>query len=359
MRPLSASAALDAVPAPEYSGSMPGTSDTLGQRPDKCTAARVGLRSRASALARTLAIGYILYFWSERAFWSFWRDTDQVRDSLITWLVYSLIGAVFTTLVRWYRASAWPAVFLAGAVYGWLAEGVIVGTTYGDPSSPFPLSISFTGLSWHAAISVCLGWWWLGRALAAGNLRTVALRSGLLGAGWGFWAIWWQTGAEGRFPTTIAAFCTHALVSSAILLAAYWLAGRLAGPTCRPPMVTRVALGGLVLAFFFLARVPATPIAVLVLPPLLALCWLGLRRSRTDDAPPDAIQQVMGRYGARQCAGLLALPIAACFTYACLAWTRLPSNVILYLVTMPLGFWLFGRSLYLLLRRDQPEAPAG
>ena len=42
--------------------------------------------------AVVLANGYILFFLSERVFWSFWRPGDNPAEFLITWLAYSLMG---------------------------------------------------------------------------------------------------------------------------------------------------------------------------------------------------------------------------------------------------------------------------
>jgi hypothetical protein len=92
-----------------------------------------------------LASGYILFFLSERVFWSFWRPGDHSADFLITWLVYSLIGWIFLDLVRRFRVASSPPLFLCGAVYGWVGEGIAVDTLYGDASNPLPLSVSWTG----------------------------------------------------------------------------------------------------------------------------------------------------------------------------------------------------------------------
>ena len=117
------------------------------------------MRRWTQRLAVVLATGYILFFYSERLFWSFPRPGDTFADLLLTWVVYSLLAWVFLLLVRQCRIAAFPALFLAGAVFGWLAEGVVVDTMYGNKDNPFPASISFTGLAWHALISVGVGWY--------------------------------------------------------------------------------------------------------------------------------------------------------------------------------------------------------
>ena len=83
------------------------------------------------------------------------------------------------------------AIFLAGAFYGRLDEGIVVQTMYGTNDGPFPASISFTGLAWHALIDVWIGWYLIRRVLAQNKyLKTIALACGV-GLFYGFRAIFW------------------------------------------------------------------------------------------------------------------------------------------------------------------------
>ena len=127
------------------------------------------MRRWTQKIVVVLATGYILFFYSERMFWSFLRPGDKTADLLLTWIVYSMLAWVFLLLVRQCRIAAFPALFLAGAVFGWLAEGVVVDTLYGNADNPFPASISFTGLAWHALISVGVGWYWQARGADGGQ----------------------------------------------------------------------------------------------------------------------------------------------------------------------------------------------
>lgn len=45
--------------------------------------------------------------------------------------------------------AGWQALFLGGALLGWLTEGVIVSTAYDN----FPINLAWTGLNWHALIT--------------------------------------------------------------------------------------------------------------------------------------------------------------------------------------------------------------
>lgn len=71
-------------------------------------------------------------------------------------------------------------MFLVGAFFGWLVEGVFAMTLFGAEGILFPFTISWTGLAWHAIISVVLGWYVLQQALTHSFKRT-AWVSGMLG----------------------------------------------------------------------------------------------------------------------------------------------------------------------------------
>ena len=57
-----------------------------------------------------------------------------------------------------------------------MTEGIVVQTAYED----LPLSLSFTGLAWHALISVWVGWYAVRRALFSG-LKATLLLSAIIG----------------------------------------------------------------------------------------------------------------------------------------------------------------------------------
>jgi hypothetical protein len=309
------------------------------------------MRRWTQKLVVVLATGYILFFYSERVFWSFFRPGDKLGDLLLGWLMYSLLAWVFLLLVRQCRIVAFPALFLAGAVFGWLAEGVVVDTLYGNPTNPFPASISFTGLAWHALISVGIGWYWQAKVLTAGNPTKIALFSVAVGLGWGLWAGWWP--AElGKANTSLAGFAGHT-VACFIPFFAAWLALGMAGSEWfRPAKLEMPVLLGLAALFFVGVRIPATPRSALILPPLLLMCAYGLRRNQSQEQRPDLLEAVVGHIRLRSCLPLLLMPLTAIIVYVPVAawgWT-LPTNLVLYIITMPLGFFCLVRSLWALHR---------
>lgn len=315
--------------------------------------------------AVVLATGYILFFFSERVFWSFWRPGDNPTEFVITWFAYSLIGWILLDLVKRFRVARFPAVFLCGAVYGWVAEGIVVDTMYGDPSNPFPLSVSWTGLAWHALLTVGVGWYLLGKVLTRQTPARTAWLSLAIGLVWGLWAVWWPTELGKDADTSARGFASHTLITSVPFILS-WLVLSMARPDWfRLGNVAPVLLWALAVVLFVAARVPTRLIVSLVLPALLLVCWIALRRNARQERAADALDGMLGSIRARNLPALLLIPAAAIAVYAVFrAFDAAPStNIVLYAITMPLGLWFFARSLWVILRRSdasedgKPERP--
>jgi hypothetical protein len=292
-------------------------------------------------LLRVLAVGYMLMYFSEHVFWAQTRPDDSLANWISTWVAYSLAAFVFLTLLSVFRVTSKWALFLAAAVFGWLVEGVIVQTTY----EQLPLSISFTGLAWHALISVMLGWYAIPNILLQNNPFATLRVAGLTGLGYGLWAIYWWV-EEGQ-ASSIAEFATFSFASTSVLIFAYWL-NNLASK--HPFAPSRLAIGLNFLAFllfFVFVTVPAAPVALFLLPVLLGLAIWGLWKTRQAPGQP-LLESLTGTISWWNYLLLLLLPLSALAVYS-LAWAldlRLYTNWVLYIITTPLGFGLFGYSVY-------------
>ena len=106
--------------------------------------------------ARSLG-GLVFVYFSEMLFWARPLESTTFPGVLGTILVYAFAAWLFLAVVSAFRVRSLAALFLAGAVFGWLIEGVFVQTLYGE----LPISVSLTGLSWHALITVLFGWYLL------------------------------------------------------------------------------------------------------------------------------------------------------------------------------------------------------
>jgi len=170
-------------------------------------------------LLLVLSTGYIFVYFSEHLFWARLRPGDSLTGWLGAWLAYSLLAYLFLALVAYFRVKNRWALFLAGAAFGWLAEGVIVQTAY----ESLPLSISFTGLAWHALITVWLGWSVLRQTIRAASVWAELGLASVWGLCFGLWAISWWLEPDGGV-STLPEFAAFAFLPTLLVLLACWLA---------------------------------------------------------------------------------------------------------------------------------------
>lgn len=286
-------------------------------------------------LVASLATGYIFVFFSEHMFWAHVRAGDTLIGYVLAWLMYSLLAFVFLSLVEHFRVRSLWALFIAGAVFGWLAEGLIVQTTY----ESLPMSISFTGLSWHALFSVWVGWYAVRQALHTGLIATLRLAAAI-GIVYGLWAIWWWTEA-GETATAPLEFATYSGITTIVVLLAYGVADRTTSNFKAGRWAKRI-VAGLLLVYFALITVPTSPIALLILPLLLGFAYVVLRRNQRAETRDSLLITTTGNPPLIRYLALLALPLVASIIYT-LAYSQgwqWQTNWVMYLITMPLGFLL-------------------
>ena len=289
-----------------------------------------------------LSTGYILVYFSEHMFWARVRPEDSPGNWISIWIAYSLLAFVFLHLVTHFKVANRWALFLAGAAFGWMGEGILVQTTY----EMLPFSISFTGLAWHALITVWIGWYALRQRLSApASFRTLKLAA-VIGAGYGLWAVTWWFEPDGGIAT-LGEFSTFALTTSALVIFAYWLANWSASEPFAPNRwVTRIIYSLFIFYFIFIV-VPATPVAIIILPILLGLVYFGLQKNKQVEHNDSLLVTLTTRADPLNYLSLLAIPLTAIAFYAIALTLDLQwhTNWILYLVTMPLGFIIFVASL--------------
>lgn len=307
---------------------------------------------RAVYVALT-ALTLIIY--SEHLFWARPGPWATVQGFLPTFLAYFAATYLFLVTIACFRVRSGAALFLAAAIYGWLLEGVIVQTMYDD----FPLNLSFTGLAWHALLSVMLGWVILPACLSRGPLRRSIVLAAAIGACYGLWSLWWWTIEPP--PAAPRDFTAYTLVLTLALMLSYGLAPRLGLRAFQPSRLEIGMLVALAVTWSIAVTVPAQPLSLIVLPPLAALLLAALTRNRRREARPDQIQAVLAEPppGAAQLLTLLALPAASSVVYilATALAIRPPTGVLLYAITVPAGFALLAWALLTTLRRPS-RAPA-
>ncbi|MGC9399919.1 MAG: hypothetical protein ACP5HM_12385 [Anaerolineae bacterium] len=292
------------------------------------------------ALAGTA--GYILYCFSENFFWT--RPTEEhVGGYVAGWLLYAFLTFALFTVIHHFRARSVWALFLAGSVYGWLVEGVIMQTMYDS----LPWQLSFTGLAWHALISVLVGWWYTRRTLFENRPgKTILLAFGL-GLFYGVWSL--NAYVQEGMITSLPVYARFATVSTLLLVASYVLHDRIALSAFQPGRVevgVQVAFLG---AYFIFVAVPAQPLALLILPPPLALTGVALHRNRRRETRADILVALQGRVKWWNYLLLLVVPVVAIAFYALALKVNVAQHddllalipIAMYVLTAGLGFGMY------------------
>lgn len=143
-------------------------------------------------MALALVLGGLSVWASENLFWMMPPPGITPLDFTFTVIAYAIACAVALSAVIWTGIGGLPAAFLGGAIMGYMAEGVIVGTIY----QPNPFFLVWTPLAWHALITsgLILGIGRSGRRLGPFRMALIWVALGLAGA---YWAQYWPSEREG------------------------------------------------------------------------------------------------------------------------------------------------------------------
>jgi hypothetical protein len=309
-----------------------------------------------------LMSGYIIVYYGELVFWATpEREGMTIGGIIATWLVYSLFAYVFLCVVSVFKVRNPWAVFLAGAFYGWFEEGIVVQTMYGTQDGPFPMSIAFTGLAWHALIGIFTGWYLVRKVLSENRLlKTIGLASAI-GLFYGLWAITWlnepppsmksllDAGEKNILP---AHFAIYAFSTTAFLVLIHWFYNRAMPFVFKPSQIELWILGTATCLYFIFVTIPAAPKAIWVLPPLMAITFWALNRNRRNESRADVIScfdQIVKPVN-YLVLGLIPLFATLIYFLALAAGTALRTNQFVYYCFSVVGVFLWIASCAVLFR---------
>ncbi len=298
------------------------------------------LKGVLKRLLAMLSLGYVLYFYSEVMFWARWKPGDTLFGLTATWLVYSLLAFFVLLLSERYRADGLDSVFLIGAVFGWLVEGVVVQTAY----EAFPFQLVWTPLAWHALITVLLGVYFAGKALSEWGLLKSGAFFALMGAFWGLWASYWKLEDGYAFPP--GDFALYAFAGTSLLTVAYLSLAFLSRDDFKPAKAEFVLYGAF-LSVFAAVTFAMVPFAPAVLLPLLAIALYSLRGLRGN----ENFLRRCAKLKPRRLFLLFLMPLSALLTYLPLMDVWIEVNLPVALATSSAGLLLFLKAVYNGLRK--------
>lgn len=251
-------------------------------------------------------------------------------------MAYSFVSYVVLTVITAFRVRSLAALFLLGAIYGWLVEGVIAQTLY----FALPVSISITGLSWHALFTILLGLWLIPSLLRQRKTGRLLLTCLLTGLGYGLWSLSWWVNAPP--PTPLPIYAAYTLLTTLGLSLAYWLASKVQMARFAPSRAEIIVLSALWLAYFAFITFLTQFLALIVLLPLLLLVLVGLHRNRAAETRPDLLAEAsqQGSITLPNALLLLVIPLTAIGVYAVALAIHFafPIGIVFYLVTGLIGF---------------------
>lgn len=289
-------------------------------------------------VAYVLSTGAIFVVFSELMFWGRYDFAHKaVSDLIPTIIVYSFMAYAFLIAVHVFRVSNMYALFIAGAVFGWLCEGVFVQTMYDD----FPLNISFTGLAWHAILTVCCGWYLFRRMLLSSNSVSMVKTSIAGGLLWALWSVWWWV--DKGIVTPPGEYAVYALITSAILIVFLRISAMIPSSIFRPSRGEIYTISAIFVLWYFFVTIRVGDLAFFVLPVCMGLAFYALSVNRERETAPDVINQLDGAGHARNYAALLLMPAMSILVYSILYYSnlRLRTGPLLYFILTPGGFVLF------------------
>ncbi len=295
----------------------------------------------------SLTTGYIFFFFGERIFWSLPNNPELNTpiDLMATWLVYSFFAYLCFIIIKQCRVRSVWAVFLVAALYGWLIEGVFSLTTFGIGSMPFPYSIVWTALAWHA-LCVMGGWYWMLQLLQT-STKKVLIGSMLLGIFWGVWSLYWPT--TGLVSTPVN-YLVYTLFWTALYILAlhsyHWLSSEIFSAT----KTEKVILGLITLAWYcgFTVTQGGFLLPLTVLPILFGIIYFALQKNKRKETSPDVLTSINKRISFKRSVFILLAPLLATAIFS--SGFYFPTNIP-YLVTLStLGIGMFVVSLYNVFR---------
>ena len=255
---------------------------------------------------------------SERVYW--YLGGIGFEENIVIALFYMIPTLAALWAIGSGPSSRLHQLILAGAVFGFVVEGVLTIVLYEDGPLPVLASL-FVG--WHGLLSLVCFWYLARKWLLERRRRSLALGAAAVGLYWGVWSIVYRLPeATEDFDQTFAVmepldFAIYASVVGLVFAAAHWLIGFVWPAQFRPGKWGRRGIVLSLLSYAALAVLPLVPWAPIKFAALVGgAVWLLQRSRQSTTDEPSAIEALQGRVAMSDVAILLIGPIAASLAYA-------------------------------------------
>jgi len=279
-------------------------------------------------LSAVLSLGYVFLYFSELLFWAKYKSDYTIAGLILTWVIYSFAAYIVIIIIERGKLKTYYGLFLAGSMFGWLVEGLVVYTMY----DAFPFQIVWTGLAWHALISVLLGIY-LFDILSHRYVKKTVFTSLAIGIVYGFWSVWWTI--EDGLATPAVSYFLFILGSTILLIVAYITLNYTYHKNFKPSRIEYGFISVFVLFYFILA------IITLQFTILLWICmmaipftaiYINLKKNPEENNKNNVLyfQEKMSW----NVLYILLIPFSASVTYELLRNYSIESNIYIALVSV-------------------------
>jgi len=227
------------------------------------------------------------YFLNEEPVLSLLTQTPSATLASLSELTvyYALFAYLFLATLSVFKVRRWRGLFLAGCVFGWATEGLIIPLVY----EAVPFSLIFPSVSWHAVVDVLVGWYLVRRVMRLNRLFISGLMFIILGLVWGIWATWFWGEAGVLAPLPPLVFLYFVVVVTFVWVLGMLLLDRFSVDDFEPPKWELMAILGISVVLFII-----TGIAFIPLPIVLAVLWIVTLLALRCNARQVTTQDVLG-----------------------------------------------------------------
>ena len=271
-------------------------------------------------------------------------------------IFYFMAAWFFLLTIDYFKINTIWGLFLAGAYYGWILEGIFRQTMY----SNFPFYISWLGLGWHALISVLFVYYFFRKSMIELNRKNIVIFSISIGVLWGVFQAGWAQVTSIIESATI--FFAYSLAITLIFMLAVFGAAYFYTDEFKPG-IKELSLFSIILIIIYFFDVVYYLAALILIPILYFLNYYALNRHRKAHVEENSYlkllndQETIENYSIStqillNYLTLLLIPVIASVTYLLFINLKITTSLFggIFVVLTFAGFLMYIVSYFKVLR---------